>query len=345
MHASHHAPTSTVEEDRPLAAHRLADQHLLPGCLRSGPQHGRVELDELDVGDREPGAQGDRHTVAGHRRWVRRRGEHLAPAAAGQHDRPRPHHTDRGDCAGRVEQRHRQAGGLAPADGGSADDEVERERPLEHRRPGRDGSLVERALDLGAAAVTTGVDDPVMAVAALAGERRNHPAGSGRVERRAQAHQITDRPRGRADESSDDGLVTQPGTGRQRVGHVVLDRVGRVEHSRQAALGPGRRTGVERALRDDQDAPVGTRGECRRQPGRTRPDDNHVGLALPRGRRRGQPARKYEIAHSAVGDGLPIAIIRSTDARARAATSAATTTSSVPVSSACSSRAGVIIFM
>ena len=131
------------------------------------------------------------------------------------------------------------AGRLARAVGSRADDEVEGEGAVEHLDAGADRRLVERALHLGAAAVAAGVDDAVVAVPALAGERRARVARRWPgVERRAEAHQVADRLRRLGDELAHDVLVAQPGAGGQRVAHVVLERVARVEHAGEAALGP-----------------------------------------------------------------------------------------------------------
>lgn len=50
---------------RALAAYGLGDQRLLPLGVRAEEQDGRVELDELQVGDLRPGPQRERHPVAG----------------------------------------------------------------------------------------------------------------------------------------------------------------------------------------------------------------------------------------------------------------------------------------
>ena len=61
----------------------------ISGCwpLASGaePEHGRVELDELQVGDHRAGPQRERDAVAGGDRRVGGGGEDLAHAAGGQH--------------------------------------------------------------------------------------------------------------------------------------------------------------------------------------------------------------------------------------------------------------------
>ncbi len=47
--ALHHPLASAVVQDRALAAHGLAHQRLLARGVGPAPQHGRVELHELDV--------------------------------------------------------------------------------------------------------------------------------------------------------------------------------------------------------------------------------------------------------------------------------------------------------
>ena len=56
---------SRVDQHGALAAHGLGDQRLLARGARAGPEHGRVELHHLDVGDLGAGPQGERQPVAG----------------------------------------------------------------------------------------------------------------------------------------------------------------------------------------------------------------------------------------------------------------------------------------
>ena len=129
-------------------------------------------------------------------------------------------------------ERDGHTGGLAAAVGADAGDEVERERPLEHVDAGGDGRLVERALDLGAAAVAAGVDDAVAAVAALAGQRRTGAVGAG-VERRAEAHQVADRRRRLGDELAHDA-PRRTGRRRRRACRGRAPRTSRVGSSTPA---------------------------------------------------------------------------------------------------------------
>ena len=124
--------------------------------------------------------------------------------------------------SGGADQGDRHPGRLADAVRAGTGDDVQREGALEdvdargHRR------LVECPLDLGAAAIATRVDDPAVAVAALAGERRALAFGV-RIERRAQAHQVPDRCRRLGDELAHHRLVAQPGAGGEGVADVVLE--------------------------------------------------------------------------------------------------------------------------
>ena len=107
----HEAHAAAVEENRPLAAHRLRDERLLPLGERAEPHDRRMELDELHVGDVRPGPERERHAVAGRHVGVRGLAEHLPePARREDDDRcqgcadavalPGAHHVQ-GDALGR----------------------------------------------------------------------------------------------------------------------------------------------------------------------------------------------------------------------------------------------------
>ena len=171
---------------------------------------------------------------------------------------------------GGVDAGDAHAGGLRLAGGIGTDEEIERERPVHHLDPGRDRVLVEGALHLGTALVATGVDDPVVAVAALSGERRTR-ALVRRIERRAEAHQVAQRLRRLGHEGAHVGLVAQPGAGDERVTHMVLERVARVEHPGQATLRPCGAAGIEGVLGDDQRSSNGAGGERADRPAAPEP--------------------------------------------------------------------------
>ena len=111
---------------------------------------GRVELDELHVGQDRSGAQGGGDPVAGGQRRVGGVGEQLAGAAAGQHDRAGP---DQVGAAVGPEQR--------PGDPAVVGDEVDQEGALDAAdRRGGPHRLGQGALQLGPGGVAAGVDDP-----------------------------------------------------------------------------------------------------------------------------------------------------------------------------------------
>ncbi len=79
---------SVVVQERAVPAQRLRQQWSRHGRVVQG---GRVELDELHVGHRDPGAQRHGDPVAGGLGRVGRDGEQLPRAARGEHHLGRPH--------------------------------------------------------------------------------------------------------------------------------------------------------------------------------------------------------------------------------------------------------------
>ena len=63
--AGHERDAAIVDQDRPLAPHRLADQRLLPSGSAAEPGDGRVELHELQIAYDRSSPQSRRHAVAG----------------------------------------------------------------------------------------------------------------------------------------------------------------------------------------------------------------------------------------------------------------------------------------
>ena len=182
---------------------------------------------------------------------------------------------------------------LALAVGRSPEHEVERERVTEHVDARADRRLVERALHFGTRAVAAGVDDAVVAVPALAGQRDVGAALFG-VERRAESHEVPNRLRGLGHELAHDILVAQAGACFERVTDVVVDRVARVEHPCQASLGPLGRAGGEDVLGDHQHAADRASRERSGQPRCPGAEHDHVDIAFPgRGRRRQAPRQVH----------------------------------------------------
>ncbi|GIW72245.1 MAG: hypothetical protein KatS3mg102_1787 [Planctomycetota bacterium] len=89
MDLGHEAAALAVHQPPALAPHRLGDQR---AASARDIERRRVELDELQVGQHRPGAQGHRHPVAGRLRRVGRLAEQLASTARRQHHCMRPDH-------------------------------------------------------------------------------------------------------------------------------------------------------------------------------------------------------------------------------------------------------------
>ena len=294
MDTGHHPLAGGVVQDRSLATHGLGHQCLLAGCVRAAPQHGGVELHELDVGDRQSRPQGDRHAVAGHGRRIRRGREHLAVATA------RDDHGPGGDDA----HRHHPAvfvglpdpdpGGLAGAIGRGPHHQIEREGAPQHVDAGTERRLVERPLDLGPRSIPARVHDPVVAVAALAGEGDVAAVELG-VERSTEPHEVADRLRCLLHQLAHDRLVAQAGAGLERVADVAFGGIGGVQHRRQPALRPLRRSCRQDVLGDDQHAAHRPYRERCRQPRRTGSQHHDVDVALPGRCRRRQPPREVHV--------------------------------------------------
>jgi hypothetical protein len=81
----HEALAVFVEQVRALAARRFGEQHAVLF------ERGRMELDELHVHQRDPGAVGDRHAVGGRGVAVGRLGVDAAEAAGREDRRLRRH--------------------------------------------------------------------------------------------------------------------------------------------------------------------------------------------------------------------------------------------------------------
>ena len=186
-----------------------------------------MELHELHVAQLGPGAIGHRHAVAGgHRRdWSSR-------------DRPGPRRRCTGSSAWPTPASCRAAAfqTSAPRQAPSC---VSRSSVKVFSQVSTFGRPL-RPLDHGphhflAGGVAQGVDDAVVAVAPFAAQRQLR-----RAPRRTACPSAisSSNPLGRlADDHLDDVAIAQVAAGRQRVGHVVLEAVFRVEHAGDAPLG------------------------------------------------------------------------------------------------------------
>ena len=166
MLALHEPVPVEVDEERPLAADRLADQWLLAAGVGAEVHHRRVELHELEVAQHRASPQCERHPVTRRHRRVGGLREDLAEPTRGEYDGPAAHRPDAvaltlahhvqgdpGDPAVRREQR---------IDGQGVLDHLDVRRRLDGRH--------QCALDLRAGGVAAGVRDPVAMVTALPGQ-------------------------------------------------------------------------------------------------------------------------------------------------------------------------------
>ncbi len=240
----HEAVPVRVDQVRALAADGLGDQRLLALGLRAQPEDGRVELDELQVGDLGPGAQGQRDAVAGGDRRVGAGGEDLAHTAGGEHHGAGP---DRADAVALALAHHvqGQAGRVAVGVG----QQVEHQGVLDQLQPrvAADGGD-QRARYLGAGRVAARVGDPAPVVSALAGEQ--DLALGVEVEGRAGGDQVPDRLRALGDQGADGLLVAEPGARHQGVVQVLLGGVPLAQGGGDAALRPARGAVVQHRLGD-----------------------------------------------------------------------------------------------
>ena len=165
----HEPDPVAVDQEGALAAHGFGDERLLAARSGAEPQHGRVELHELDVGHHRAGPQRRSHAVAGRDRRVGRRRSRPAQAARRQHHRTGHRSADAVHLALSDDvQGH-------PADAGLVVlQQVHDEGVLDHLDAGvvldtmQSGD--EGSGDLLARGVPAGMGDPVLVVAALAGE-------------------------------------------------------------------------------------------------------------------------------------------------------------------------------
>ena len=322
---------------------------------------GRMELHELEVGQRGPGPGRHRHTVADRLGRGRRDRPQVGVAPGGEHhdrrqpgDRPLP-----GGAAGE----HTDHVGAGP-------EQVHGHLPALDAHPRRtaDG-VVQRPHQLGAGGVA-GVHDALDAVGRLAAEGER--AVGGMVEAGAQALQPRDHVGSGLGHGTGHGDIDEAGAGGDRVGRVVGGAVAAAHGRGHPALRPGRGAALTRrpvGQHHDRIPPAAVRAtravgqrQRRGQPGHTGPDDDGgcpADLdATPapgpirgpiRGPSRGPRPKSSGTAHRAAPAGVTpppvMANIRSTLRRARAATSGSRRTSVVIVSSEWRILASVIRFM
>jgi len=225
-----------------VAAQRLGEERPRHGRM---VQRRRMELDELNVGRGDAGAQGHRDPVAGRLGRVGRDGIELAGAAGGEDDVVSA--DGDGGRAGAV-----LVGGQGSDADATAgfDDEVKGVPTLEDGAGGTIRGVDERSFDLGARGGAAGVDDAGARVPAFAGEGER--AGRFAVEDGAERDELVDPGWTFVDEDADGLLVAEAGPGAERVGEVEVGRVLVPAKDRgHATLGPPGGGLAQRAFGED----------------------------------------------------------------------------------------------
>ena len=264
----------SVAQHRAVAAKRLGDERARHGRVM---ERRRVELHELDVGDRDSGAKRHGDPVAGRLGRVRR-----DRSTAG----PRPPQARTTWVASTC---------CSSPDGSSATSPVHRPASTTRSRANH-SSRIAAALSRTAAtrarstsapvAVPAGVQDACRRVPAFPGS--GQPAAGDPVEDGAESDQLVDPDSEPSSTSTRTAAWShKPGPGAERVGQV---QVGRVlvagQHRGDAALGPARRRLLELALGEDADAGPAELGQAHRRRQARHPAADHEDVEAPE---RGSP--------------------------------------------------------
>jgi tetratricopeptide (TPR) repeat protein len=338
MTLRHEPLPAPVEEDRPLAAHRLADER---ERVLAGVERGGMELHELHVGETRAGAVRDREAVAGGDLRVGRVAVDLPAAARREHRRVR-HDLHRAPGDARAHAGHLRA--VAVVD----EQQVEHARRLVHRDVAALADLLhERARHLRARLVALRVHD------ALAGMRRFLPqlevAVGVEVEARPRGLQLPHARRSLLHEHLHGGRVAQRRAGGQRILTVELRRVAGTERRGDPALRIGRGRVEERPLGEHRHRTVGGGAPGGVQAGHAAPHDKepradsigHILFYDRSSRRRCHPGRPRRVPappgrpsrrHRAIPN-PGVAVMRLTS-RARATALAATSLASLALAPA-----------
>ena len=240
-----------VEEHGALAAQRLGEEE------RRVDERRRVELDELEVGERGAGAVRGRDPLAD---------------GAGGIRRPLP---ERGGAARREERRARRD---RAAIGDDADAALVVAPDGEHPLALGDGdprmrehALGELPRDAIAGRRSTRMHDATAAVAALEPEAV--------VELDAELDEVADARRRLVRQDGDGARPAEPAARAERVLRVERRIVVLPHRGRDAALGEEARGREQRPLREHEHVALGGRAQCREQPGDAPADDDERQLS------------------------------------------------------------------
>ena len=222
--------------------------------------------------------------------------EHLAEAAAGEHDGPAAH---RADAVALALAHHVQG---EPGDAAVVgEQQVDGEGVLDHLDLGRPRDRGDqRALDLGPGGVAAGVRDPVAVVAALAGQAEL--AVGVVVEVGAERDQLADRLGALGDQHPDRLRVAGAGAGDQGVALVLRRGVAGAERGGDAALRPLGGARVEHVLGDHEDlVDLSAQPQRRGQAGDAGADHDDVGGRPTSPAREPPVGRRYVVRSTQAG--------------------------------------------
>ena len=256
MLAEHEPLPVPVDQVSTLAPQRLGDQGLDAGRRRRDRigrhrQRRGMELDELHISHAGPGPQRRRQPVAGGYLRVGGGGEDLPQPAGGEYHRRRQNRPDPVLTAlAHHVQRH------------SADLPVRTGQQVHHQgvleQPDPRVAAYDRLqqpLHLGSGGIAAGVHHPVGPVSTLPGEHQRSVRVP--VELGTEPDQLTQPLRPLGHQHLHRGRMAQAGTGRECVGHMRGQAVGRIEHGRYPALCPPGRPVVHIHLGDHGDVTTG----------------------------------------------------------------------------------------
>ena len=265
MHPGGHRISLPINQNRALTPDGLGDQRApAPGCTVE--QHGRVELDELEIADRNTRPHRQCDAITRRTLGVGGRGVEMAQSPGRQDHRRRVH--DAEPVVAEHEHTGHRAIGL---------EQLERDVIAPDVQPGR--GVVERPLHLGTRRIAAGVDDPASRMSALAGER---PLSRRRlVEPRAVVDQFGDRAVAVGHDRAHRIRIAQPGTRGERIGDVLVDRIlGVGQHDGDPALCvEGRR--IAGLAQHHHFSAAAMRRQRRDEARNAGADDDDVGTLLP----------------------------------------------------------------
>jgi hypothetical protein len=118
MLPDHEAFATGVDQLAAFTAYGFADQRQLAAGALTEVEHGRMELDELDVPQSGPSAERGRDAITGGDRRIGRHSVDLADATRGKNDCTRVHSTDAsaGAFPKNVQRHASDCGPLTPTD-------------------------------------------------------------------------------------------------------------------------------------------------------------------------------------------------------------------------------------